>query len=92
MNAPKVTDQDINFAIDHANKIQYHVFPETTVTVCCVELSNGFRVVGYAAAVSQENFDKAIGEGIALDNVREKLWELLGFRLKQALFERVENG
>ena len=50
-------------------------------------LANGFKVMGYSAPVSDENFNETIGEAVALSKVRDQLWELLGFRLKQAIYE-----
>lgn len=87
MNAPRVTPADIDAAIEHATQVYYHFIPNTTTTICAVTLSNGFVVIGKSAAVSDENFDADIGMQVALDDVKEKLWELLGFRMKQALFE-----
>lgn len=84
---PRITPDDIEQAINSAQGMQFHQFPKTTVTVCCLTLGNGFCVIGKSAAVSEENFNVDIGMEVALDDVRNKLWELLGFRLKQALFE-----
>jgi len=83
----RVTSEDIEFALAHATKVYYHRIPDTTTTICAVTLTNGFTVVGKSAAVSPENFDENIGRDVAMDNVRDQLWELLGFRLKQALYE-----
>lgn len=84
---PHITPADIDMEIATAKAIQYHRFPYTTVTVCCVTLSNGFSVVGKSAAVSSENYDFEIGCRVAREDAENQLWELLGFRLKQALFE-----
>jgi len=87
MTGPRIKLVDIEQAIELAKRVDYYRFPHTSVTVCCVTLSNGFKVVGYSAAVSDENFDAEIGRVVALGKVKDNLWELLGFRLKQALFE-----
>ena len=84
---PRITPEDIDMAIALAKDVQYHRFPYTTVTVCCVTLSNGFCVVGKSAAVSMSKFSMDTGMSVALEDVKSKLWELLGFRLKQALYE-----
>jgi hypothetical protein len=65
--------------------VQYHVFAGTYLTVCCLTLQNGFTVIGESACASPENFDAGIGEKIARNNAREKIWPLLGFRLKDQL-------
>ena len=84
---PRITTTDIDMAIATAQRVDFYRFPYTSVTTCCVVLANGFAVVGYSAAVSPENYDMEIGRRCAMEDVENKLWELLGFRLKQALFE-----
>lgn len=82
MLAPRVTTTDVNSAIVSA---QYHIFPGTTVTVCCITLRNGYTVVGESACVSKENFNEGIGREIAYENAREKIWQLLGYQLREDL-------
>lgn len=84
LNAPRLTPADIDSAIVGE---QYHVFPGTTVTVCCLHLSNGFCVTGESAAVSPENFDAEIGRKVARENARDKIWALEGYLLRQRLIE-----
>lgn len=66
---------------------QYHVFPGTTCTVCCLTLTNGFTVIGESACISASNFDKSLGERIAYSNAREKLWMLEGYAMSRELSE-----
>lgn len=82
LNAPRLTPADIDAAIMSAD---YHVFPGTTLTVCCLTLRNGFTVTGESAAASIENFDEEIGRKIARQNAREKIWMLEGYLLKEKL-------
>lgn len=63
----------------------YHVFPGSCLTVCALTLKNGFVVTGESACAMPENFDAEIGRRIARSNAREKLWPLMGFRLRDAL-------
>jgi len=84
LNAPRLTPDLIDECIRHE---QYHVFRETTVTVCCLTLNNGYNVVGESAAASPENFDEEIGRKIARRNARDKIWSLEGYLLKQRLYE-----
>ena len=73
LNAPRLTPSKIDSVItDEA----YYVFPDTTVTVCCLTLLNGFNTVGTSAAASPSNFDVEIGRKIARENARNKIWEL----------------
>ncbi len=57
----------------------------TTLTVCVLTLRNGFTVTGESACASPENYDQAIGERIAFDNAREKVWLLEGYLLREVL-------
>ena len=84
--APRLTPSDIDAAIVAE---QYHVFEGTTLTVCMLTLRNGFNVTGESAAASPANFDKAIGQKIAKDNARNKIWALEGYLLKQKLYEGI---
>ena len=63
----------------------YHVFPGSCLTVCCLTLKNGFTVTGESACASPENFNAELGKKIARSNARDKLWPLLGFRLRDQL-------
>lgn len=82
LNAPRLTPSLVDAVIEGAD---YHVFPGTTLTVCCLTLVNGFTVTGESAAASPENFDVEIGRKIAYDNARQKIWPLEGYLLKQRL-------
>lgn len=52
------------------------------LTICILELRNGFTVTGESACVSPENFDAEIGMKIARENARSKIWALEGYLLK----------
>ena len=57
------------------------------LTFCVLVLKNGFTVTGESACVSPANFDAEIGRKIARQNAVDKLWPLLGFRLRDAIHE-----
>ena len=85
LNAPRLKPDDIdNEIIDE----KYHVFEGTTLTVCCLVLRNGYTVTGESAAVSEDNFDEAIGRKIARENARNKIWALEGYLLRSKLFAK----
>lgn len=79
LTAPRLTPDDIDAAI--LTEL-YHVFPGTTLTVCCLVLQNGFTVTGESACVSPENFDAELGRKIARENARSKIWAFEGYRLR----------
>ena len=55
------------------------------LTFCVLVLQNGFTVTGESACASPENFDAEIGRRIARENAVQKIWPLLGFRLRDEL-------
>ena len=80
--APRITPDMIDGEIVSSD---YHVFPGSCLTVCCLTLKNGFTVTGESACASPENFDEEIGRTVAQQNARQKIWPLLGFRLRDQL-------
>lgn len=82
LTAPRLTPALIDEAIAAE---QYHVFPGTTMTICALQLRNGYIVTGESAAASPENFDKEIGRKIARENARNKIWALEGYLLREKL-------
>lgn len=57
------------------------------LTICVITLQNGFTVTGESACASPENYDKDIGEQIAFNNARDKIWQLEGYLLKEKLYK-----
>lgn len=59
--------------------------PLSLLTFCVLVLRNGFTVTGESACASPENFNAEIGRRIARENAVNKVWPLLGFRLRDKL-------
>lgn len=85
LTAPRLSPESIDAAIVGE---AYHVFPGTTLTVCCLVLRNGFTVTGESASVSMENFDAELGRKIARRNARDKIWQLEGYALRERLWNQ----
>lgn len=95
LTAPRVTPADIDAAI--ANEVTFTVgsaakaldVPASDscdlLTVCVLTLHNGFTVTGESACASPANFNAEIGAKIAREKAKEKIWPLLGFRLRDQL-------
>jgi hypothetical protein len=83
LDAPRLTPDLIDSKIRDKD---FCVFGDTCLTVCCLTLENGFTVTGESACASPENFNSELGEKIAFNNAREKIWMLEGYLLKQRLF------
>lgn len=86
LTAERVTPEHIDKVIASA---QYHVFEGTTLTVCALQLVNGYVVTGESAAANPANFDEEIGRKIAYENARQKIWALEGYLLRQKLAENL---
>ncbi len=73
-----VTKEAVDDAIVSAD---FHHFPGTTVTVCCLTLRNGFTLVGQAACVNPDNFEEELGRQLAQDDARQQVFRFLAFRM-----------
>ena len=70
----------------------YHLFPGTTTTVCCLRLENRYTAIGESACVSPENFDEELGRKIARENAKQKIWALEGYLLRQKLHTSTDKA
>ena len=97
LNAPRLTPDHIDSKIKAIRYLTGDVTPAYSsddwrkdkstpcLTICILTLDNGFTVTGESACASPENFDKLIGQKIAYENAREKIWMLEGYLLKEKL-------
>lgn len=60
------------------------------LTFCVLVLKNGFTVTGESACASPENFDAELGKKIARANAVNKLWPLMGYQLKEQLYQSTQ--
>ena len=58
------------------------------LTFCVLVLRNGFTVTGESACASPENFDAEIGRKIARQNAINKVWPLMGYKLKEDMMQQ----
>lgn len=56
-------------------------------TIVAVKLPSGFVLTESSGAVDSVNYDEEIGKTICLDKIKDKLWELEGYRLQTELQE-----
>lgn len=62
------------------------------LTICIIELTNGFVVSGESACVDPANYVEELGRKIAYDNAVDEIWRLEGYLLKQKMYEESKNG
>lgn len=98
LNAPRLTPDHIDSKVRAIRYLTGDVEPAYAIgdwendkstqclTICILTLENGFTVTGESACASPENFDKLIGQKIAYQNAREKIWQLEGYLLKEKLY------
>lgn len=89
LDAPHVAPEDVDAEIAAE---EFHIFPGSCLTVCALTLKNGFIVTGESACASPENFNQELGLRIARANAREKIWPLLGFRLRDRLVRNCDRS
>lgn len=82
-DATKITPQIIEDAIERCDFIRHEPVPE--LTICVLKLRNGFAVVGKSGCVDPANYDREIGERVAREDAVDKVWELMGFALKDRM-------
>ena len=75
-----LTQNDIDAKIKDA---KFTILEDGRTTICNLYLENGFTVRGESSCVSKDNFNKNIGEQIALENAKNKVWELEGYLLAE---------
>lgn len=82
-----VAGDGIYGAAHKAGDHEVQAFPQSLdlLTFCVLTLRNGFTITGESACASPENFDAGIGRKIARQNAVNKIWPLLGFRLRDKL-------
>lgn len=51
-------------------------------TVVTIQLENGFTIVEHSACVDPANYNEQIGLEICEEKIKNKLWELEGYKLQ----------
>lgn len=78
--APRVTLDGMEAKIAKIDYL-YHKH----LTICVLEMENGFFVVGESAPASVANFDADLGRKFAYENAIRQLWKLEGYALREVL-------
>ncbi len=85
----RVTKEEIDNLIE---RVDYHLFEETTVTVCLIWLKNGAKVLGvnYGRIIPEEQ-NWEMGKQEAYKDAYNKIWELEGYVVRQNLHDYKEG-
>lgn len=73
--------------MERVKHVDYLRVPDTTTTMCFLHLRCGFLVVGKSACVDPARFNQALGEKYAYEDAINKMWELEGYRVSNAIYE-----
>ena len=80
-----ITQSDIDNLIGHSQISTMTLFNKCTIV--SLQLPNGFIITESSSCVDPVNYDKNLGEQICIERIKNKLWELEGYRLQCALYE-----
>ena len=56
-------------------------------TLVCVKLENGFVLTESSACVDPANYNEEIGKEICFERIKNKIWELEGYRSQCDIFK-----
>lgn len=87
--APTITQEHIDEIMENSTFDVDTLFGKCTMVAC--KLPNGFVIVEYSACVSPENYDYKMGEEICMKKIKDKIWELEGYRLQEELYREKMN-
>ena len=59
--------------------------PFDLLTICLLQMKNGFTIIGKSAPASPENFDPEKGKRFAYEDAIKQLWPLEGYALREKL-------
>lgn len=76
----KVIQADIDNLIELSQVSVSRVFGKCTIV--SVQLPNGFVLVESSACVNPMNYDEAMGISICMEKIKNRLWELEGYKLQ----------
>lgn len=79
--APRVTLESMEAKIVDTTYITHGGI----LTLCVLQMQNGFYVVGESAPASPDNFDAELGKKFAYENAIRQLWKLEGYSLRDRL-------
>lgn len=80
-----ITQDIVDKIYDESEKLTYISFGKCLILSC--KLKNGFVITESSACVDPKNFDAIIGVQICKERIKNKIWELEGYRLQNNICE-----
>lgn len=81
----KIIEKDIDNLIKEST-IETEQYADKT-TIVKITLPNGFVIIESSSCVDPSNFDMEIGKEICMKKIKDKIWELEGYKLQSELNE-----
>lgn len=82
----KLTPQDLENKI---SGVEYQRFGSTGM-LAVITLENGYTVTGESGCIDPAIFNEEIGQKVAYENAFNKLWQILGYGVKQKWYEETQ--
>ena len=82
-NKNTITQADIDGIISKSQIKVQTVFGKCTIV--SVQLPNGFVIVESSACVDPINYNEATGTSICMNKIKDRLWELEGYKLQNMI-------
>ena len=82
-----ITAEHISKLFNEADLVEQVVFHKCLIM--SIKLNNGFVITESSSCFDPENFDIEIGRKICGDRIRDRLWELEGYKLQYTIHERM---
>ena len=87
-SAPRITPADIEANIVHTEILKHTTNGGQILRWAIITTKSGFAVVGRpSSSVSYENDIPKVGEQVALSNSKQEMWPLMGYELKERLYQ-----
>lgn len=80
-----ITQDIVDKIYDESEKLTHISFGKCLILSC--KLKNGFVITESSACVDPKNFDATIGVQICKERIKNKIWELEGYRLQNNIYE-----
>lgn len=80
---PRVSKELIESKISSTS----YFITEGMLTICVIQMRNGFEVTGQAAAADPRNYNREVGKRFAYEDAFKKIWPLEGYLLKETIFK-----
>lgn len=89
MNSNTVTDEMIDKIVEATEFKTQTVYGKTTIV--SAKLPNGFVITESSSCVDPANYDETIGVKICKDRIKNKIWELEGYKLQDEIYRKSQR-